>query len=88
MNVRVAEDGEVRDLNGINNYFEVVRAEVDGRIVQSEVKNNNIGKIRESGRYGRPLAQDNPAAHEFGHLLGLKDRYGIGNSPPRGKVML
>ena len=89
VNVRVAEDGEVRDLNGINNYFEVVRAEVDGRIVQSEVKNNNIGKIRESGRYGRPLAQDNPAAHEFGHLLGLKDRYGIGNSPAawQGNVM-
>lgn len=34
------------------------------------------GAWRSNGRNGLTLAQDNPAAHEFGHLLGLDDRYG------------
>lgn len=33
------------------------------------------GMWRSEGRDGRSLAEDNPAAHEFGHLLGLRDRY-------------
>ena len=33
------------------------------------------GTWRSKGRDGRTLAEDNPAAHEFGHLLGLRDRY-------------
>ena len=30
---------------------------------------------RSQGRNGKTLAQDNPAPHEIGHILGLDDRY-------------
>lgn len=41
----------------------------------SEVRGGDEGTWRSQGRDGQTLALDNPAAHEFGHLLGLPDRY-------------
>ncbi len=41
----------------------------------SNVFMGRTGTWRDSGRNGRTLDQDNPAAHEYGHILGLNDRY-------------
>ena len=51
--------------------------------------NTNTGIIRSIGFYGRELADDNPMAHEFGHMLVLKDRYVNKTVPPewKGNVM-
>ena len=58
-----------KDYNGVNNYLEVT----DNPI--SEVKNSNHGNIRYRSYRGYKLADDCPMAHEFGHLLGLADKY-------------
>lgn len=42
---------------------------------RSYVVGGDEGEWRSQGRDGQTLAQDNPASHELGHLLGLKDRY-------------
>jgi RHS repeat-associated protein len=55
---------------GTNNYIEA-----SSSIPQSEVVLGFMGTWRTKGRYGMTLADDNPAAHEFGHLLGFRDRY-------------
>ncbi len=70
INVRVAEKGEERDYNGIKNYYEVIDVESN-----SYVKNSNNGAIRSEGRNGKSLESDNPMSHEFGHILGLSDKY-------------
>ena len=41
----------------------------------SYVKKGDEGTWRSHGRNGKSLAQDDPAPHEVGHLLGLGDRY-------------
>ena len=53
-----------RNYNGMNNYIEVVSAGY-----RSKVHNCN------SGIWALPTSAHNSAPHEFGHLLGLKDRY-------------
>ena len=68
VNVRVATEGEKEDFNGMNNYMEVVSE-------NSKVYESSYGLIRNVGRYGLPLEYDNPMSHEFGHILGLKDKY-------------
>ncbi|UKI44249.1 MAG: hypothetical protein L6U16_00950 [Porphyromonadaceae bacterium] len=55
------------NFNGKNNYLKVAGPKDQGR---SYVKNSNYGKIRSSD-----IENSNPMSHEFGHLLGLKDRY-------------
>jgi RHS repeat-associated protein len=55
-----------RDYNGMNNYIEVkgnsrFRSEVSGDM--------------QNGRWAIPTPESNHAAHEFGHLIGLMDRY-------------
>ena len=55
------------DFDGKNNYLKV--ADPDDK-EPSYVKNSNYGKIRSSD-----IENSNPMSHEFGHLLGLKDRY-------------
>ena len=42
---------------------------------KSYVYKGDEGVWRSQGRNGQTLAQDNPAPHEVGHILGLKDRY-------------
>ena len=42
---------------------------------RSEVVGGDEGQWRSKGRNGKTLTEDNPAAHEFGHILGLIDRY-------------
>lgn len=56
----------------------------------SFVRGGDEGRWRAVGLDGAPLEQDNPASHEFGHLLGLPDRYtrGSGANPGwEGNVM-
>ena len=42
---------------------------------RSFVQGGDEGEWRGTGRNGMSLSQDNPAPHEFGHLMGLGDRY-------------
>ena len=42
------------------------------------------GVWRGKGRNGLPLAADDPAPHEFGHLVGLGDRYSDNTGPHPG----
>ena len=53
-----------------DNFIEVT--DDDSR---SYVKKGDEGTWRSHGRNGKSLAQDDPAPHEVGHLLGLGDRY-------------
>lgn len=53
---------------------------------RSEVRGWDEGTWRAHGRNGKTLAADNPAAHEFGHLLGLDDRY-VKSGPNEGQPM-
>ena len=70
VNVRVAAPQEKFDFNGVNNYIEVSMEKNT-----SYVTNYNRGLFRGRNRIGNSLQEDNPAPHEFGHLLGLSDKY-------------
>jgi hypothetical protein len=54
-----------RDYNGMNNYVEIFGSTG----YRSNVTNNR------DGMWARTTSSDNAGAHEFGHMLGLKDRY-------------
>ena len=54
---------------GTKNYIKA-----DRNMHRSNVVNGFLGTWRTEGR-GTSLSNDNPAAHEFGHLIGFKDRY-------------
>jgi hypothetical protein len=54
-----------RDYNGMNNYVEIVGSTG----YRSNVTNNR------DGTWASTTSSDNAGAHEFGHMLGLKDRY-------------
>lgn len=49
--------------------------EVSNSTTRSHVTLGDEGEWRGQGRGGASLAADDPAPHELGHLLGLKDRY-------------
>jgi len=68
INVRVAEEGERMNFNGINNYLEVTDK-------GSWVEDSSHGKIRGEGWYGMSFDETNPMSHEFGHIMGIADRY-------------
>ena len=72
--VRLAEEGEEEYYNGINNYMQVVGNE------NSKVIGSNHGDIRSEGRDGYSLEEDCPMSHEFGHMLGLDDKYSYNKS--------
>jgi hypothetical protein len=59
-----------RDYNGMNNYVEIV----DNSNYQSRVINSH------DGIWASTTSSDNAGAHEFGHMLGLKDRYNTDKS--------
>ncbi|MEE0997835.1 MAG: RHS repeat-associated core domain-containing protein [Paludibacteraceae bacterium] len=66
--VRVKNKGETTDYNGINNYITpfIGKNKKNGR-PNSYVSGTNKGEWRADGT--------SPASHEFGHILGLRDRY-------------
>lgn len=49
--------------------------EVGANDKRSYVTGGDEGLWRSQGRNGRTLAEDDPAPHEIGHMLGLTDRY-------------
>ena len=49
--------------------------EVGANDKRSYVTGGDEGLWRSQGRNGRTLAEDDPAPHEIGHILGLTDRY-------------
>ena len=51
---------------------------------RSYVSGGDEGEWRSQGRNGLTLAQDDPAPHEVGHLLGLDDRYTDKKGPNKG----
>ena len=58
--------------------------EVSDKTKRSYVRGGDEGEWRSKGRSGLTLAQDDPAPHETGHLLGLDDRYTDENGPNKG----
>ncbi len=62
-----------------DNFVEVGAADK-----RSYVMGGDEGEWRSQGRSGLALAQDDPAPHEVGHLLGLDDRYTDKNGPNKG----
>ena len=52
--------------NGINNYIE---------IIENSQKRSYVKSNMHDGVWNTPSSDHNPALHEFGHLLGLKDQY-------------
>ena len=77
VNVRKAEPGEEenKDFNGINNYMKVISTPLTEDDKVASVGRCHDGKIRSFGHNEKKLSDDNPMAHEFGHMLGLADRY-------------
>lgn len=69
------QNDEEQNYDGKNNYMEVQPKTGPDSKKRSGVINNCHGYIRQVGRLGLSLKQDNPMAHEFGHMLGLADRY-------------
>lgn len=55
--------------DGLNNYIEV------GNFERSKMVKTFKGQWRDYGRNGFSLIEDNPASHEFGHILGGRDKY-------------
>ena len=80
VNVSIKGD-EAIDYNGINNYMEVI---MDGGKASS-VTGTNHGIIRAVSDMGLSLSEDCPMSHEFGHMLGLIDRYNPTTNKPESK---
>ena len=78
INVYAAGKDEEPNFNGVNNYMEV---KMDPETT-SKVKYTNQGFFRGFGRNGFNIRDDNPAPHEFGHIIGLADKY-IKNGPQK-----
>ena len=51
---------------------------------RSYVKGGDEGIWRSNGRGGKSLNEDDPSVHEFGHLLGFKDRYSDNSGTHQG----
>ena len=71
INVYAAGKDEEPNFNGVNNYMEV---KMDPK-TNSYVKRTQSGVLRGFGRNGMDIRDDNPAPHEFGHIIGLADKY-------------
>lgn len=62
--------------SGKNNPFSTDNfIEIDKNNARSYVRGGDEGQWRGNGRNGLALGQDDPAPHEFGHMIGLTDRY-------------
>ena len=74
IDVRIAGEGEQPNYESpVNNYLEIISGK-DGQI--SKVYGTNRGQIRAN------IKDSNAMPHEFGHILGLHDRYHGNNSDP------
>ena len=62
-----------------DNYIKVSK-----KATRSYVEGGDEGEWRAKGRNGLPLSQDDSSIHEFGHLLGFKDRYIEGKGVMKG----
>jgi len=69
VNVRAIGMNVDYDFDGKNNYLEVIVGNNSG------VGETNYGYIRPNGRNGMSINEDNPMSHEFGHIIGLYDKY-------------
>ena len=72
------DNGDLPMRDGMTNYLQVVATSYKngGNDAQSGVNiNGYTGHIRNYGRSGYSLSDDNPIGHEFGHLMGLTDKY-------------
>ena len=69
INVSVKQYDQPKKFDGKSNYLEVI----DDLNAISYVQNTRTGKIRSTSDISIDL--DNPISHEFGHMLGLIDRY-------------
>jgi RHS repeat-associated protein len=69
-NVTVGDEPSSPSKKDSMNYIKV-----DANTSRSFVTGGYKGEWRKNGRSGNTLANDNPAPHETGHLLGLDDRY-------------
>ena len=69
VNVRAVSKNFKHDYDGKSNYLGVI----DG--TKSYVIGTNQGEIRSNGRNVKNLTDDNPMSHEFGHIIGLYDKY-------------
>ena len=69
VNVRAVGKNFDYNLDGKSNYLEVIVGNNSG------VGKTNIGYIRPNGRNGMSINEDNPMSHEFGHIIGLYDKY-------------
>ncbi len=62
--------------SGRNNPFNTNNyVEIDNSSNRSFVRGGDEGTWRGKGRNGKTLSQDDSSPHEFGHILGLPDRY-------------
>ena len=70
INVWVTNDKD-RSFNGLNNYMKVkMEPETTSGVVLT-----NQGILRGFGRNEMDIRDDNPAPHEFGHIIGQSDKY-------------
>ena len=63
--VKVMDKNDTKVRNGINNYMKVTEDE------KSKVGDSWSGFIR-----SKDIKDNNPMSHEFGHMLGISDKYG------------
>ena len=74
-----AEQKKTDSYTGTENF---ISAEAD--LKRSSVTAGYLGNWRSKGRKEANLTDDNPAPHEFGHLLGFKDRYNDDDGADKG----
>ena len=71
--------------SGRNNPFSTDNyVEIDNNSKRSFVRDGDEGTWRGKGRNGKTLSQDDSAPHEFGHIIGLPDRYTNGKGANKG----
>lgn len=71
--------GDIPKQDGYHNYMQVMCEEYSNgkHVAQSglNIRTGYTGHVRSYSREGLSLYFDNPMPHEFGHMLGLIDRY-------------
>jgi hypothetical protein len=71
INVELAKNGEPMVFDGVNNYIEC-KKDID---ISTTEMNKGTWRSRSSSGGLLTSEGDNPAIHEFGHIVGLRDRY-------------
>ena len=85
VDVRVQGKNEAQKYDGINNYMKVVDNTKTSHVTKDDM---NRGQLRNEGRRGRSIEDDCPVSHEFGHIMGITDKYVTDKkSPNYGKLV-